>query len=480
MKKISLVFLIFLLLFHNPHSHAHPFSWLVDSCKEYAHQFNDLDTWKKAFCVLVGVVALDKCVSITKGTWDFLFGKPSQPQSAQPASSSELTSIREESRESKGHFVQRKISNHEVENESEEDDQDQDTLLNNIQVKKIFYALREELKKDLMMQHQQLKLSLLEYTLDDHRLIMHVSTKTQENNRKIKDIIKQLPRAKYRASTHEPMSSGRPADVPPINLSQLLAPKHRPRTRATIITMPPQDTLQRLQEQTSVDGRMRRALASSSDEDFDESSSSSSDDDDVTLTEGTTTSHSSARTSLTATPHNLLDSERMFCFDEEENKYKEELVEGEEVVGYKLTPRAHSPLATSQKTYTRNKNRITRISTKPVDQKSNSAPASLARTPRTTRFKKSRSMGDLNQGAIKKSKKKLETSEPDDDIGTVTEPEDFIVTEDGEKVSIPSTPVSAKDFVALKDSSSDSDDEKDPNKQAAERFYYDKKNCGVS
>lgn len=83
-KILRLFILFFILQCHPTISYANHFSWLIDPCKEYISNMSDADFWKSACCVVVGLVAFEKSISVAKATWGFFFRKQTQ-QPAPPA-----------------------------------------------------------------------------------------------------------------------------------------------------------------------------------------------------------------------------------------------------------------------------------------------------------------------------------------------------------------------------------------------------------
>lgn len=66
-------------MFSSNSSEANPFSWVYDSGKEYLNNvntINDVNFWKGACCVMVGLFAFDKCVPLAKSTLRFIFRVP--------------------------------------------------------------------------------------------------------------------------------------------------------------------------------------------------------------------------------------------------------------------------------------------------------------------------------------------------------------------------------------------------------------------
>ena len=181
MKRFNLIMLSLLLLSHNHNAQGYSFSWLVDSCvascKEYAAQFNDLDVWKKTVCVLVGIAAFDKCISITKGTWNFLFRKSSR--SSEPVSQ-EVTAMRVDIRQ-----INERLASWQARNQDEEENSE-DRMAESRQMKQIYSVLKKiNLSLDEM---QKEHIEIKKDTAVCQRLAISAAVKSQQVNTKLKQI----------------------------------------------------------------------------------------------------------------------------------------------------------------------------------------------------------------------------------------------------------------------------------------------------
>ncbi len=80
MKKKFIIAISFfcVLLFSSDSLEAHPLSWLYDSGKEYLSNVSDVDFWKGACCVVVGLFAVEKCAPLAKKTFRFIFRMPKE------------------------------------------------------------------------------------------------------------------------------------------------------------------------------------------------------------------------------------------------------------------------------------------------------------------------------------------------------------------------------------------------------------------
>ncbi len=444
-----------LLLSHNHNAQGYSFSWLVDSCvascKEYAAQFNDLDVWKKTVCVLVGIAAFDKCISITKGTWNFLFRKSSR--SSEPVSQ-EVTAMRVDIRQ-----INERLASWQARNQDEEENSE-DRMAESRQMKQIYSVLKKiNLSLDEM---QKEHIEIKKDTAVCQRLAISAAVKSQQVNTKLKQIGK-ISQPYKRASV--PV---RPSIVPRIWLpdeTEAASPIRNKRARINAgIKIPGQATLQRLHERTTT--RPTRHNSDSTETSEEDSSSSSSDMESLTAstrTSATTPDDSSARTSATNTPHSL-DNKRGFeggkrAFDVSEEKDRQDLFDDN---GTRETPRNASRLPSPLRKYS------TKKKSKPSIP-SWSAPGSLIRTPKTTRLNKSNScqeLLDLKKGKAAKAAK---------DSGEFSD--DYFVTEDGDAIDIssgeekkPLTPLSAKQFVDVVPEATST---KTPEELAEERFYYE-------
>lgn len=82
MRKLIVINLFWLLCLSSYAIEANPFSSLYESGKDYITNMNDVDFWKGACCVVVGLFALDKGIplvtSAAKSTWRFIFRMPKE------------------------------------------------------------------------------------------------------------------------------------------------------------------------------------------------------------------------------------------------------------------------------------------------------------------------------------------------------------------------------------------------------------------
>jgi hypothetical protein len=482
-----------LLVSHNHNAQAYSFSWLVDSCvascKEYAAQFNDLDVWKKTMCVLVGIVAFDKCVSITKGTWNFLVRKSSGSSEAAPQ---EVTPSRAGSQQIKERASQQDQDQGEEENsEKEINNKDPQKIvfteqqllrLSEQELRRLYSVLQRQNQNDLEKFFNKITKSNDVYRSE----VLYLIGKCRQMNQKLKPLLKL--QGHRIASTHV-----RPSIVPPLRFRRPDSPfPRRARTNAGIqmseqIQIPEHEILQKLHERTT------KRQSSDSDNSNEDSSSSSSDDipsirsSDVSAT----TPSSSARTSAMTTPRSL-DSERDFSkrvFAGDDEKERKNLYDAEgKPEGYVLTPRGSSklpsPLVQGSKTYSRKKDW--------------SAPSSFIRTtPATTRLNRSTSCQELPvykrknpankfKGPQERDEKSVErlddfiregNSEDDDDVYFVTESDTVVDRKSGDEATeLPSTgDLSARNFHEIKiDDPNSKKTPKTPQQLAKKRYYVDK------
>ena len=75
-KNVIISISLFFALTFSCNSLTHPFSWLYDSGKEYLSTVSDVDFWKGACCVVVGLFAVEKCAPLAKKTFNFIFRIP--------------------------------------------------------------------------------------------------------------------------------------------------------------------------------------------------------------------------------------------------------------------------------------------------------------------------------------------------------------------------------------------------------------------